>query len=194
MIRLLSALARKSISEIIRDKRSSSSAFDARTSWYSSQLRPLASMTWVWVSRLLTGVRSSCARYDEKSESWRKDSSRRASISFSVSARATSSTGTASTGRRAFSRWAVIAAASRLIACRGASSLRTAIQPSRPIDQAANTMKVHRVVLKSLMKCSWCEISVATATSAGGAPAMPVRSSAEMPRKGCPSALCQRTG
>ena len=52
-----------------REMRSQSSTDDSRTARYSSALRGLASATFASPSGLSIGVRRSCARSDEKSES-----------------------------------------------------------------------------------------------------------------------------
>ncbi|MNL15719.1 hypothetical protein D3C87_1367260 [compost metagenome] len=108
----LSARARNSMFSIIRASRSYSSRFDSSSDSYSAGLRRWASVTCVCPTRLLIGVRKSCARSAENAERRVKLSCNRASMPLSAPASSRSSSGAPPTSSRVASRLVVTAAAS----------------------------------------------------------------------------------
>ncbi|MCY1378475.1 hypothetical protein D9M69_661140 [compost metagenome] len=128
------------MSDTMRASRCSSSAFEVSTSRYLAASRGCDSTTWVCVIRLVSGVRSSCARSDENAESRLKSLCSRSSMALSVAARSAISTGTASTGMRSSSLYAVTVRAREAMVRSGASPRRAAHQPSRPLASAASAV------------------------------------------------------
>ena len=85
---------------IIRDSRSYSSTEDSITARYSSGARGRDSATWASPSRLLIGVRRSCARSDENADSRWNDICSRSSMWLNATVDSTSSVGVSASDSR----------------------------------------------------------------------------------------------
>ncbi len=109
---------------IMRDRRSYSSRFDSSSASYSSTLRAWASVTSVCPIRLLSGVRKSCARSAENSDSREKLSCNLASMPLKASASSRNSLGAVPASSRVASRLVVTADASSAILRRPRSPRR----------------------------------------------------------------------
>src|SRR3989475_12938828 len=87
---------------IIRESRSYSSTADSSTARYSAASRGRDSATCASPSRLLIGVRRSCARSEENSERRLNESSRRSSMWLNASVDSRNSSGVSSSDSRSF--------------------------------------------------------------------------------------------
>ncbi|MCY1299222.1 hypothetical protein D9M70_487430 [compost metagenome] len=125
---------------IMRASRSYSSRFDSSSASYSAAPRLCASVTWVWPIRLLIGVRKSCARSAENSDSREKLSCSRASMSLSAAASSRSSAGALPTSSRVASRLVVTAAASVAMRRSGRSPRRASTKPSPAATAAPHSV------------------------------------------------------
>ncbi|MNG22643.1 hypothetical protein D3C84_1071520 [compost metagenome] len=110
-------------------------------------------VTWVWVSRFDSGVRSSWAMSAEKAESRWKESSRRPSMALKWWAISASSGGMFSSGRRAFSDCAETPRATALMRRNGRRPLRAAQAPSRAVARA-DRLTVSQI--RCCMRCRKC--------------------------------------
>ena len=92
------------------------------------------------------GVRSSCARSDDDSDSRRKESSSRDSMALNAVASSTSSIGRATVGKRSCNRLAVMLCATRVISRTGVRPRLAANQPSSPVERIPAAMANQRIL------------------------------------------------
>ncbi|MOA22845.1 hypothetical protein D3C78_1434350 [compost metagenome] len=110
-------------------------------------------MTWVWVSRFDSGVRSSWAMSAENADSRWNESSSLPSMALNVWASSASSAGIWSSGRRWVRELAETPAATSLMRRNGRSPLRAAQAPSSAV---ASAQRLTVSQIKCCMRCRKC--------------------------------------
>src|SRR3989442_6976329 len=152
---------------ISREMRSCSSTADSSPARYSPALRGRSSVTCASPSRLLIGVRKSCARSDENSDSRLKAPSSRSSMRLKARPDSTSSFGTSSSRRRSPHARALmrLAAPPRR---RATTTMRPAIDtPSSAAVSALSSTATISTFQPCATTSRVCVSSKASATSSG---------------------------